>query len=54
MRFGLEDGSEHTLEEIGKLFALTRERVRQIEAEALRKLRSSPRTRQLRAFLDRP
>jgi RNA polymerase primary sigma factor len=39
MRFGLEDGSEHTLEEVGLEFAVTRERIRQIEAKALRKLR---------------
>src|SRR5581483_2484079 len=39
MRFGLEDGSEHTLEEVGQNFAVTRERIRQIEAKALRKLR---------------
>ncbi len=39
MRFGLEDGSEHTLEEVGQCFAVTRERIRQIEAKALRKLR---------------
>jgi RNA polymerase primary sigma factor len=52
MRFGLEDGSEHTLEEIGKSFALTRERIRQIEAKALRKLRQPARSRKLKAFLD--
>ncbi len=52
MRFGLEDGSEHTLEEIGKVFALTRERIRQIEAKALRKLRKPAHSRRLRAFLD--
>ena len=39
MRFGLEDGSEHTLEEVGQSFQVTRERIRQIEAKALRKLR---------------
>ena len=39
MRFGLDDGSEHTLEEVGQTFAVTRERIRQIEAKALRKLR---------------
>ncbi len=39
MRFGLEDGSEHTLEEVGQCFAVTRERIRQIEAKAPRKLR---------------
>jgi RNA polymerase primary sigma factor len=42
MRFGLEDGSEHTLEEVGRRFSVTRERIRQIEANALRKLRHSP------------
>src|ERR1051326_1856873 len=51
MRFGLEDGSEHTLEEVGQSFAVTRERIRQIEAKALRKLRHPSRSRQLRAFL---
>ena len=53
MRFGLEDGLEHTLEEVGKAFAVTRERARQIESHALRKLRHSSRFRQLKAFLDR-
>jgi len=52
MRFGLEDGSEHTLEEVGQSFAVTRERIRQIEAKALRKLRHPSRSRKLRAFLD--
>src|SRR5437660_4391286 len=52
MRFGLEDGSEHTLEEVGKLFAVTRERIRQIEAKALRKLRHPARSLKLKAFLD--
>ena len=52
MRFGLEDGSEHTLEEVGNSFAVTRERIRQIEAKALRKLRHPSRSRKLRAFLD--
>jgi RNA polymerase primary sigma factor len=51
MRFGLEDGSEHTLEEVGRVFAVTRERIRQIEAKALRKLRHPSRSRQLRSFL---
>ena len=51
MRFGLEDGTEHTLEEVGQCFSVTRERIRQIEARALRKLRHPIRTRQLRAFL---
>ncbi len=52
MRFGLEDGSEHTLEEVGQSFAVTRERIRQIEAKALRKLRHPSRSRKLKAFLD--
>jgi RNA polymerase primary sigma factor len=52
MRFGLEDGSEHTLEEVGGSFAVTRERIRQIEAKALRKLRQPSRSRKLKAFLD--
>ena len=52
MRFGLEDGSEHTLEEVGQNFAVTRERIRQIEAKALRKLRHRSRSHRLRAFLE--
>ena len=52
MRFELDDGSEHTLEEVGQSFAVTRERIRQIEAKALRKLRHPSRSRKLRAFLD--
>jgi len=52
MRFGLEDGSEHTLEEVGQSFAVTRERIRQIEAKALRKLRHPSRSRNLRTFLE--
>ena len=52
MRFGLEDGSEHTLEEVGQYFAVTRERIRQIEAMALRKLRHPSRCRQLKSFLE--
>jgi RNA polymerase primary sigma factor len=51
MRFGLEDGSEHTLEQIGQEFAVTRERIRQLEAKALRKLRHPSRAHKLRAFL---
>jgi RNA polymerase primary sigma factor len=50
MRFGVGDGSEHTLEEVGQSFAVTRERIRQIEAKALRKLRHPSRSRKLRAF----
>ena len=52
MRFGVGDGSEHTLEEVGQNFAVTRERIRQIEAKALRKLRHPARSRKLRAFLE--
>lgn len=53
MRFGLQDGSEHTLEEVGQAFAVTRERIRQIEAKALRKLRHPSRSHRLRPFLQR-
>ncbi|MSV28538.1 MAG: RNA polymerase sigma factor RpoD [Bryobacterales bacterium] len=53
MRFGLDDGGhEHTLEEVGQNFAVTRERIRQIEAKALRKLRHPSRSHRLRTFLD--
>ena len=52
MRFGVGDGSEHTLEEVGRPFAVTRERIRQIEAKALRKLRHRSRSRRLRAFME--
>ncbi|HEY6989384.1 MAG TPA: RNA polymerase sigma factor RpoD [Bryobacteraceae bacterium] len=52
MRFGLQDGSEHTLEEVGQSFAVTRERIRQIEAKALRKLRHPSRSHRLRNFLE--
>jgi RNA polymerase primary sigma factor len=52
MRFGLEDGSEHTLEEVGRAFAVTRERIRQIEAKALRKMRHPSRCRALKTFFD--
>jgi RNA polymerase primary sigma factor len=51
MRFGIEDGSEHTLEEVGRCFDVTRERIRQIEAKALRKLRHSSRSKELRLLL---
>ena len=52
LRFGLEDGKPHTLEEVGKEFQVTRERIRQIEAKALRKLRHPTRSRKLRDFLE--
>jgi len=52
MRFGVGEGSEHTLEEVGQSFAVTRERIRQIEAKALRKLRHPSRSRRLKPFLD--
>src|SRR5213596_2691887 len=52
MRFGLEDGTEHTLEEVGQCFSVTRERIRQIEAKALRKLRNPIRARRLRGFFN--
>ena len=51
LRFGLEDGKPHTLEEVGRAFEVTRERIRQIEAKALRKLRHPTRSRKLRDFL---
>jgi len=52
MRFGLGDGNEHTLEEVGQQFKVTRERIRQIEAKALRKLKHPSRSRKLRSFTD--
>ena len=51
LRFGLFDGSSHTLEEVGKQFKVTRERIRQIEAKALRKLRHPSRAKKLKDFL---
>ncbi len=53
MRFGVGEGSEHTLEEVGQSFAVTRERIRQIESKALRKLRHPSRSKALKVFLDR-
>ena len=52
LRFGLEDGRSRTLEEVGKEFHVTRERIRQIEAKALRKLRHPSRSRKLKDYLD--
>ena len=52
MRFGIEMSTDHTLEEVGKQFDVTRERIRQIEAKALRKLRHPSRSEQLRSFLE--
>ena len=53
-RFGMTDGHEETLDEVGHTFGLTRERIRQVEAGALRKLRSPARRRALRALLEEP
>lgn len=52
MRFGIDMNTDHTLEEVGKQFDVTRERIRQIEAKALRKLRHPSRSEPLRSFLD--
>ena len=52
LRFGMGDGSEQTLEEVGRAFALTRERIRQIQAKALRKLRHSLRSKRLRVLVE--
>ncbi len=52
MRFGIDMNTDHTLEEVGKQFDVTRERIRQIEAKALRKLRHPSRSDKLRSFLD--
>ena len=52
MRFGINMNTDHTLEEVGKQFDVTRERIRQIEAKALRKLRHPSRSEQLRSFLE--
>ena len=51
LRFGLEDGHPRTLEEVGREFKVTRERIRQIEAKALRKLRNPVRSKRIRDFL---
>ncbi len=52
MRFGVGDGSEYTLEEVGQRFAISRERIRQIEVKALHKLRHPSRSRHLRRFFE--
>ena len=52
LRFGLDDGKMRTLEDVGKVFNVTRERIRQIEAKALRKLRHPSRSKQLKDFIE--
>jgi RNA polymerase primary sigma factor len=52
MRFGIGMNTDHTLEEVGQQFSVTRERIRQIEAKAIRRLNHPTRSRQLRSFLD--
>ncbi|MFY0486660.1 sigma factor-like helix-turn-helix DNA-binding protein, partial [Staphylococcus haemolyticus] len=52
LRFGLDDGRTRTLEEVGKVFVVTRERIRQIEAKSLRKLRHPSRSKRLKDFID--
>jgi RNA polymerase primary sigma factor len=52
LRFGIGDGCDHTLEEVGQQFAVTRERIRQIEAKALRKLRHPTRSKKLKSFVE--
>ena len=54
MRFGIEMSTDHTLEEVGKQFDVTRERIRQIEAKAMKKLKEDWRADKLRAFADSP
>ena len=53
MRFGLDDNDEHTLEQVGQAFELTRERIRQIEGKAIEKLKHPARSKVLRAFVDK-
>jgi RNA polymerase primary sigma factor len=54
LRYGIGDGYTYTLEEVGRIFKVTRERVRQVEAKAIRKLRHPVRARKLQGFLDQP